>query len=103
MAMWLKEEGPENDIVVSTRVRLARNLAGVPFPHKIMGTGRVEEVKAPVREMFLQPGMDFSLTEMKNISGLERTRLVEQHLISRDLAKARMARCCSPQTRPWVS
>lgn len=88
MAMWLKGEGPQNDIVVSTRVRLARNLAGVPFPHKIMGTERVEDVKAPVRETFLQPGMDFSLTEMRDLSPLERTRLVEQHLISRDLAKS---------------
>ena len=88
MALWLKGEGPENDIVVSTRVRLARNLAGVPFPHKIMGTARVQEVKEPVRECFLRSGMDFSLTEMKDLTPLERTRLVEQHLISRDLAKS---------------
>ena len=38
--------------------------------------------------MFLRPGMDFSLTEMKTLSPLERTRMVEQHLISRDLAKS---------------
>ena len=88
MAMWLKDEGPENDIVASTRVRLARNLAGVPFPHRIAGTERAAEIQAPVKEMFLRPGMDFSLTEMKALSPLERTRMVEQHLISRDLAKS---------------
>ena len=88
MALWLKEGGPESDVVVSTRVRLARNLAGLPFPHRIMGTERVREVKEPVKECFLKNGMDFSLTEMKNLSPLERTRLVEQHLISRDLAKS---------------
>ena len=88
MAMWLKDEGPENDIVASTRVRLARNLAGVPFPHRIAGTERAAEIQAPVRAMFLRPGMDFSLTEMRALSPLERTRMVEQHLISRDLAKS---------------
>ncbi len=88
MALWLKEGGPESDVVVSTRVRLARNLAGLPFPHRIMGTERVREVKEPVKECFLKNGMDFSLTEMKHLSPLERTRLVEQHLISRDLAKS---------------
>ena len=88
MALWLKEGGPQSDVVVSTRVRLARNLAGLPFPHRIMGTERVREVKEPVKECFLKNGMDFSLTEMKNLSPLERTRLVEQHLISRDLAKS---------------
>ena len=60
MALWLKEGGPESDVVVSTRVRLARNLAGLPFPHRIMGTERVREVKEPVKECFLKNGMDFS-------------------------------------------
>jgi protein-arginine kinase len=29
---WLEEGGPEGDVVVASRVRLARNLAGTPFP-----------------------------------------------------------------------
>lgn len=29
---WLKEEGPDSDIVMSSRIRLARNLDGVSFP-----------------------------------------------------------------------
>ena len=29
---WLSGRGPESDVVVSSRVRLARNLAGSPFP-----------------------------------------------------------------------
>lgn len=31
---WAREDGPANDVVLSTRARLARNIAGVPFPHK---------------------------------------------------------------------
>jgi protein arginine kinase len=29
---WLSESGPDSDVSVSTRCRIARNLAGVPFP-----------------------------------------------------------------------
>ena len=28
---WLRGTGPESDVVVSTRIRLARNLADLPF------------------------------------------------------------------------
>ncbi len=29
---WMKEEGPDSDIVMSSRIRLARNLEKIPFP-----------------------------------------------------------------------
>ena len=29
---WMEQAGPEGDIVLSSRIRLARNLSGVPFP-----------------------------------------------------------------------
>ena len=86
MAYWLKAEGRESDVAVSTRVRIARNLAGMPFPHRICGTNKVPKVKESIKKAFLQPGMDFSLIEMKSLSPVEKTRLVEQHIISKDLA-----------------
>ena len=33
-ASWLKGEGPHADMVLSTRIRLARNLSDVPFTHR---------------------------------------------------------------------
>ena len=33
-ADWLAGDGPQGDIVLATRARLARNLAGFPFPHR---------------------------------------------------------------------
>ncbi len=41
---WLGEEGPDSDIVVSSRVRLARNLAGVPFVNRASDADRNEVV-----------------------------------------------------------
>ncbi len=29
---WLMDNGPEDDIAISSRIRLARNLSGEPFP-----------------------------------------------------------------------
>ena len=34
---WLRGTGPESDVVVSTRLRLARNLAGMPFANRASG------------------------------------------------------------------
>ena len=30
---WMTGEGPDGDVVISSRVRLARNVAAIPFPH----------------------------------------------------------------------
>ena len=29
---WMKDNGPDSDIVISSRIRVARNLRGHPFP-----------------------------------------------------------------------
>ena len=45
---WMREEGPDDDVVISTRARLARNLVGYRFPHRASDAERVE-VAAMVR------------------------------------------------------
>ncbi len=39
---WLRGTGPESDIVVSTRIRLARNLADFPFTNRATGPQKAE-------------------------------------------------------------
>ena len=39
---WLRGSGPESDIVISSRIRLARNLADFPFISRTTDTDRVE-------------------------------------------------------------
>lgn len=85
MAFWLRENDKDSDIAVSTRARLARNVAKTPFPHKIRGTARVSEIKAPVKDAFLVSGSDFSFLELADLSAIEKTRLVEKHIISKEL------------------
>jgi protein arginine kinase len=90
---WLKGSGPESDIVMSSRIRLARNLADYPFIRRCTDIDRAN-IEAMVRERLMA---DPRCQEMKfiNVSSLEdvdRQFLVERQLISRELANAEGAR-----------
>jgi protein arginine kinase len=84
---WLKGDGPQSQIVVSSRVRLARNLTGFPFPGHAKKNERVSVLEC------IKPAVE-SLSEMtdansvfsQDLSALEKQVLVERHLISRDHA-----------------
>src|SRR5438132_12362556 len=86
-AQSCKREGPHDRIVMSSRVRLARNLKGMPFPG---WAKKLERVKAldlirPAVESLPQMSDAFS-ESMDNLTGLEKNILVERHLISREHA-----------------
>ncbi|MBI4027218.1 MAG: protein arginine kinase [Verrucomicrobia bacterium] len=80
------QEIPDN-IVVSSRVRLARNLLGHPFPGwaKKADRLRVVEVIRPVVQSIEEMEGGFSET-MDSLSAIEKQVLVERHLISREHA-----------------
>jgi len=82
---WLKGEGPNSDIVMSSRVRLARNLNKVPFSHWATKKQR-EQTLASIKEAladneFLKDGL---LISMKELDEIDRNLLVERHLVSRE-------------------
>jgi protein arginine kinase len=84
---WLEASGPHSDIVLSTRVRLARNLQGHAFSPKLRDAERIhiyEEVRqAADKHSLLKGGISFDLS---GLSQLSRRVLLERHLISRELA-----------------
>jgi len=84
---WVKGEGPNGRIVLSTRVRLARNLHGVPFPGwaKKAERQRTLELIQPVVEKLPEMGDCFS-DSMDNLIAIDKQVLVERHLISREHA-----------------
>lgn len=86
---WLVGEGPADDVALSTRVRLARNLADVTFPPRMDGVaaGRVAAaVEAALADLRGELG-PISFYRLKDLSPLERQALVEKHLISVQLAR----------------
>src|SRR6059058_2480508 len=84
---WVRGEGPHHQVVISSRVRLARNLRNRAFPgwaKKAERTSILELIRPRVEELTeMQDSFSESLQEL---SALERQVLVERHLISREHA-----------------
>jgi protein arginine kinase len=86
---WLRSENKECDIVVSSRIRLARNLAGFPFPVRATEQDRrliQNTVKKAAEELFSES--EFHFADIPSLSPLEREYLLERQLISRKIAES---------------
>lgn len=82
----------DNDIMVSTRVRIARNLKKYPFPNKISkedASSVCEEIKNSIFKSNSALSDEFEYLELANASPVSIRALTEQHFISPDLAKSR--------------
>lgn len=89
---WYQLNGREGDVVISTRIRLARNLAGHPFPASMTGDQRREVcalVKDAVQSRCAHAG-EFSYMDMEQMPQREALSMVERHLISPDFAKGQV-------------
>jgi protein arginine kinase len=87
---WMRQPGPDHDVVISSRVRLARNLRTIPFPILATKTHAHEVsqlVTAAAMVPTLQEEQDFTTVPMSQLSILEKKMLVEKHLISPHLAE----------------
>ncbi len=86
MNKWYIENGEQGDVVLSTRIRLARNIDEYPFPAKLTKEGK-KEVCEKVRDILLsQKYWDFSYTQMETLTKAQSISLAERHLISPDFA-----------------
>ena len=86
---WLRGSGPESDIVISSRIRLARNLAAFPFTNRASAHQK-GEIETLLRDRIakLEPGPKLDYVHLPSIPALDRQFLVERQLISRELAGA---------------
>ncbi|MBW7933760.1 MAG: protein arginine kinase [Gemmatimonadaceae bacterium] len=93
---WIAASGPHADIVLSSRVRLARNVAGFPFSPRAGDADRLR-VLHQVREAAAQSTLlaQALVVRVDELSANERRLLHERHLVSRELAEldAPVARC----------
>ena len=86
---WLRGTGPECDIVISSRIRLARNLAAFPFTNRA-SSHQKSEIEALLRERIAKLELEprLSYLNLTTLSQLDRQFLVERQLISRELANS---------------
>ena len=90
---WLSGAGPDSDIVVSTRIRLARNLATFPFSSRA-SSHQKSEIEQILRDRLGQIELKTPLEylPLAGLGPLDRQFLVERQLISRELAGGEGAR-----------
>lgn len=95
MGSWYMSHAPEDDIAVSTRIRLARNLSGIPFPARMTDEQR-HELNCRVKNAIAKSNTPFAKSlkyiDMGDIPSAEVQAMVERHVISPEFAAAKADR-----------
>ena len=101
---WRRGSGSDADIVISSRVRLARNVVDYPFLSHLSPEQRLElvELLRESLEACFDPAQQKYLG-LTDLSELDRAFLVERHLISREHAEAEGPRAVSFSTDEAIS
>ena len=77
MSCWYNNAAPSGDIVVSTRIRLARNINGYPFPARMSGEQR-DEVNAKIKAAVSKENkFRLNYIDMKDVPENERFSMVD--------------------------
>ena len=92
MAKWFNDTGLQSDIVLSTRIRLARNLKGIPFPGK-MTADDAKKVIGFIESALSEMNYTFTRYDMTTLSENEKQRLVEERYISPNMATTKLPAC----------
>lgn len=93
MSEWLRGTGPESDVVISTRIRLARNLAEYPFASKADDAvkARIEkDLRGVLADLPLSKPLSY--INVAALDEIERQFLLERQLISREHSEGSGAR-----------
>lgn len=86
MSNWYLQNGKDSDVVISTRVRLARNLEGFPFENECNNEDK-NNILNKVEEIVPSLGYGLNLLKLKNIDPISKMSLVEEHIISPEFEK----------------
>lgn len=84
MRGWFDKKGAEDDVVVSTRIRLARNLTDTPFPAK-WDEETAKTVTEKIKSAANASGHEFEFLNLDNAPVLNKQALVEEHVMSREM------------------
>ncbi|HYG56781.1 MAG TPA: protein arginine kinase [Symbiobacteriaceae bacterium] len=104
---WTEANGPEAEVVLSSRIRLARNLTNFPFPHQMteaQSEELIQQVEQGVREINLV-GLPskVELFRLADTPTLDRQVLVEKHLISPQQAQQARGRAVAASQDESIS
>ncbi|MBR3991170.1 MAG: ATP--guanido phosphotransferase [Clostridia bacterium] len=82
---WYENTGRDHDVIVSSRVRLARNLVDYPFGNRLDDTSK-KEIIAKVKDA-LCDGKKYTFRDFASLSETERIAAAEEHTVSPEFAR----------------
>jgi len=85
MLNWYLQSGKNSDVVISSRIRLARNLADFPFVEKC-NQNQLIEIQNKIKEIVPSIGYGLKYLELKDIDDITKMSLVEKHIVSPNFA-----------------
>lgn len=90
MSNWYETVDSNNPLVISSRIRLARNIKGVPFPKRMNDSQKLEALKS-IKNLLDGVTIDevgaLKYIDMDTVPEEELFAMVERHIISPDFAK----------------
>lgn len=81
---WYLQSGKESDVIISTRIRFARNLQGFKFNLKTKA--EIDKLKNKIKENVPSIGYGLKYLELKDMDDITKMSLVEKNLISPEYA-----------------
>jgi protein arginine kinase len=90
VSSWMSAEGPDSDIVLSSRIRLARNFDAYKFPTLFSHEEAkliIENMEEILKQSPIQKFGQMELLKIEELQPLQKRVLVEKHLISPHLAE----------------
>lgn len=81
MLNWYLQNGKESDVVVSSRIRLARNLSNFPFVTKQTKETRTK-LEETVKEIVASLGYGLKFVKLQDMDEITKMSLLEKHLVS---------------------
>ncbi|MDR2727888.1 MAG: hypothetical protein LBB56_02060, partial [Chitinispirillales bacterium] len=107
LPVWFHSDGPHGDVVISTRIRLARNLEGRKFPSAASSRDKQKIFNEAASVMCGVPkglfGSEFELVKFGRLRKLEQQFLIEERLVSVDLLRAQGERGVASENSRRVS
>lgn len=100
---WLRGDGPMSDVVISSRIRLARNLAERPFLTTASESDRAEIYRCLAADVTAMSDTDAMFIDLDEADAIDRDFLVERNLISRQHASGSGSRGVSISPRETCS
>lgn len=79
--MWYKEVGKDSDVVISSRIRFARNIKGYKFPILMSDKEKINIINLIKKKIDIKK---YNFLEMKDIDDITKLSLMEQHIISKE-------------------